>query len=143
MIPCNLCWLSTGRTLIVPTFLPPENSSKNKAHQFTIFDGVVRSAFAMKTGTLSPAYPPEWPEFGYRAELYQKQLNESLNYCRNRYCKTISQHSEGAKAPTQGHHWTLLVVILFNSLNSSIEDCDTFPFLAVSYPNQNSRIIES
>lgn len=63
MIPCNLCWLSTGRTLIVPTFLPPENSSKNKAHQFPIFDGEVRSAFAMKTGTLSPAYPPERPEF--------------------------------------------------------------------------------
>lgn len=135
MIPCNLCWLSPGRTLIVPTFLPPENSSKNTAHQLPIFDGEVHSVFAIKTRTLGPAYLPERPKFVYRAALYQQCLKEPLSYCRNRYYKTILQNSEWAKSLTQGHHKIFLVIIFFNSLNSSIEDCDTFLFPAIMYPN--------
>lgn len=143
MIPCNLCWLSTGRTLIVPTFLPPENSSKNKAHQLPVFDGEVRSVFAIMTGALSPAYLPERPKVVYRAALYQQYLKEPLNYCRNRYCKTICRTLRGLDQllkATIRHFWE---PFFFNSLNSSIEDCSIFPFFSIRYPNQNSSIKES
>lgn len=70
MVPCNLCWFLTGRTLIVPTFLSQENSTENRAHQLPGFDGEVHSAFAIVTGTLSPSYLSRGPKFVYRAELY-------------------------------------------------------------------------
>lgn len=59
MIPCNLCWLLTGRTLIVLISLPQENNTRNRACPLLIFDGEMYSAFAIITKSLSPAYVPK------------------------------------------------------------------------------------